>query len=185
MTNINSKTLATCILAFGLIGCGKNADEKTGQILPTEPASTAIADGIGEKEVQTSQWTETSELNVEGAESGTTSSLTAVLDPAEIPYPLYPNGSRYRIGGEGDLKIILFQTEDSFEEVDAYYQKEANLPRLSAMSDYVRYSTDNDDVDPWETTRPGIVIHQFNDATEREAVGANDTARTNIIMSFE
>lgn len=177
MSNINGKTLAICMLAASISACGKNAEDQPEQILPTEANDTAIGAG----DADSSQWKETTELN----STTDVRSLSSVLDPSEIPYPLYPNGSRYRIGGEGDLKIVLFQTEDSFEEVDAYYQKEANLPRLSAMSDYVRYSADNGDIDPWETSKPGIVIHQFNDATEREAVGADGKAQTNIIMSFQ
>ena len=84
---------------------------------------------------------------------------------------------------------MLFETVDSFTEVDAFYQAQTAdmeaMPRLSAMEDYVRYSGDAGDTDPWETARPGVVIHQFNSASEREAVGASVTATTNIIMSFE
>lgn len=107
------------------------------------------------------------------------------LSPDDVPYPLYPNGLSYRIGDEGKLKIILFQTEDSFEQVDSFYREKSQLERLSSMSGYVRYSVNEGDIDPWETAKPGIVIHQFNDASEREAVGAGDDANTNIIMSFE
>lgn len=113
--------------------------------------------------------------------------LTAVFGATEIPYPVYPNGDQYRVGGENGLKIVVFQTEDSFDEVDAYYQslsEEQGMPRLMAMNDYVRYSSDSADEDPWATYRPGIVIHEFDDDGERQAVGANGSARTNIIMSF-
>ncbi len=113
--------------------------------------------------------------------------LTAVYGATEIPYPVYPNGNKYRVGGENGLKIVVFETEDSFDEVDAYYQnlsEQKGMPRLDAMNDYVRYSNDFRDDDPWATYRPGIVIHQFNDDGERAAVGATETARTNIIMSF-
>ncbi|MFK7860318.1 MAG: hypothetical protein AB8B64_15970 [Granulosicoccus sp.] len=177
MNNIRNKTIVACALAIGIVGCSADADDPNVQTLPTVTASSSSG---GESQVSASQWTDTSELNANDG-AGT---LTTALSPSEIPYPVYPNGYKYRIGGQGDLKIILFQTEDSFEEVDAYYQKEANMPRLSAMSDYVRYSTDKNDIDPWETSRPGIVIHQFNDETERKAVGADGNARTNIIMSF-
>ena len=117
---------------------------------------------------------------------GDDDTLEALVDDAEIPYPVYPNGAKYRVGGENGMKIVLFETEDSFDEVDAYYSRlsdEAGMPRLMAMSDYVRYAKDGDDEDPWATHRPGIVIHQFEKG-EREAVGADQEARTNIIMSF-
>lgn len=115
------------------------------------------------------------------------STLTAIDGATTIPYPLYPNGNKYRVGGENGLKIVLFETTDSFEEVDEFYRTLAQsdqMPRMLAMNDYVRYSTSTDDTDPWETTRPGIVIHQFNDDRERNAVGADKTALTNIILSF-
>lgn len=113
--------------------------------------------------------------------------LSSVLGTTEIPYPVYPNGSKYRVGGENGLKIVVFQTEDDFEAVDAYYRgatADAQMPRLAAMSDYVRYSKSRTDEDPWATYRPGIVIHEFGDEVERAAVGARASARTNIIMSF-
>lgn len=112
---------------------------------------------------------------------------TAIIGGSEIPYPIYPNGSRYRVGGENGLKIVLYQTKDPFEKVDQYYRskaQEVGMPRLSAMADYVRYAIGEDDQDPWGTERPGIVIHQFNDDRERAAVGADQEALTNIIMSF-
>lgn len=111
------------------------------------------------------------------------------IDADKIPYPVYPNSSPYRVGDENGLTVVLFETVDSFTEVDAFYQAQTAdmeaMPRLSAMEDYVRFSGDVGDTDPWETARPGVVIHQFNSASEREAVGASDTATTNIIMSFE
>lgn len=117
-----------------------------------------------------------------------TDDLSAAIDGAtQIPYPLYPNGNKYRVGGENGLKIVLFETTDSFEEVDEFYRnltQPENMPRMLAMNGYVRYSTESDDVDPWATYKPGIVIHQFNDDTERSAVGADQKALTNIILSF-
>ncbi len=113
--------------------------------------------------------------------------LAAVLGATEIPYPVYPNGTKYRVGGENGLKIVVFQTSDAFHKVDSYYSDlsdNAGMSRLMAMSDYVRYTQENDDLDPWATHRPGIVIHQFNDEKERKMVGANAQAKTNIIMSF-
>jgi len=115
------------------------------------------------------------------------SALAAVFGASEIPYPVYPNGQKYRVGGENGLKIVVFQTDDEFETVDEYYsqvKEDAGMARLLAMQDYVRYSSVGADADPWATHKPGIVIHQFNDEVERKAVGASPTARTNIIMSF-
>jgi len=122
---------------------------------------------------------------------GTDSALSAVIGASEIPYPVYPNGKKYRVGGENGLKIVVYQTEDTFDQVDAYYNAyysdlsdDTGMPRLVAMSDYVRYSANREDTDPWATFRPGIVIHEFNNSIERNAVGAKDSALTNIIMSF-
>ena len=115
------------------------------------------------------------------------SALSAVMGASEIPYPVYPNGTKYRVGGENGLKIVVFQTDDAFRDVDRYYREaigDAGMARLIAMNDYVRYSRDRSDDDPWATHRPGIVIHQFNGQDERDAVGASKSARTNIIMSF-
>lgn len=111
----------------------------------------------------------------------------AVIGASEIPYPVYPNGMKYRVGGENGLKIVVFETNDPFEEVDKFYNGELNkngMPRLTAMNDYVRYSKESSDTDPWATHRPGIVIHEFQNAAERQAVGAKADATTNIIMSF-
>ncbi len=113
--------------------------------------------------------------------------LAALYGATEIPYPVYPNGKKYRVGGENGLKIVVFETEDSFDTVDAFYQdlsQQAGMPRLMAMNDYVRYSQSSADEDPWATYRPGIVIHEFSDDSERQALGAKKNARTNIIMSF-
>lgn len=111
----------------------------------------------------------------------------AVIGASDIPYPVYPNGMKYRVGGENGLKIVVFETNDPFEEVDKFYNGKLNengMPRLTAMNDYVRYSNEASDNDPWATHRPGIVIHEFQNAAERQAVGANAEATTNIIMSF-
>ncbi len=119
------------------------------------------------------------------ADSG--AALQAVLGASEIPYPVYPNGSKYRVGGENGLKIVVFQTDDAFDKVDEFYSQltdNSGMARLMAMNDYVRYSQNTEDHDPWATYRPGIVIHNFNNDTERQAVGARLSAKTNIIMSF-
>jgi len=113
--------------------------------------------------------------------------LAAVNGASEIPYPMYPNGTKYRVGGENGLKIVVFQTEDSFDQVDNYYKKlstNEGMARIAAMTDYVRYSSAVEDQDAWATHRPGIVIHEFDDENAREAVGASAMAKTNIIMSF-
>lgn len=113
--------------------------------------------------------------------------LSAVVGASEIPYPVYPNGTKYRVGGENGLKIVVFQTEDPFHKVDDYYNglsDNAGMARIMAMSDYVRYSNNNDDLDPWATHLPGIVIHEFEGEDARQAVGASAMAKTNIIMSF-
>ena len=128
--------------------------------------------------------TDVNELN---SMSQNADALTAVVGTSEIPYPVYPNGQKYRVGGENGLKIVVFQTEDSFQKVDQYYSSmsdNSGMPRLMAMNDYVRYSKTNEDLDPWATHLPGIVIHEFGDETERASVGASDQAITNIIMSF-
>jgi len=116
-----------------------------------------------------------------------TNPLSAVLGASEIPYPVYPNGTKYRVGGENGLKIVVFQTEDSFEKVDRYYNDvsdNSGMARIAAMNDYVRYSREAQDIDPWATHKPGIVIHEFENETSRQAVGASAIAKTNIIMSF-
>lgn len=113
--------------------------------------------------------------------------LAAVVGASEIPYPVYPGGTKYRVGGENGLKIVVFQTDDPFHKVDDYYNglsDNSGMPRLMAMSDYVRYSNSTEDLDPWATHLPGIVIHEFEDDEDRQAVGASAMARTNIIMSF-
>lgn len=113
--------------------------------------------------------------------------LSAVVGASEIPYPVYPNGTKYRVGGENGLKIVVFQTEDPFHKVDNYYNgisDNAGMARIMAMSDYVRYSNGTDDLDPWATHLPGIVIHEFDGEDARQAVGASAVAKTNIIMSF-
>ena len=153
-----------------LVACGDDpADKLKGAVEPiANAASSAASDVLPDM-------------------TGDDDTLSAVIGASEIPYPVYPNGSKYRVGGENGLKIVVFQTDDDFEQVDRYYREvsgQVGMPRLIAMNDYVRYSKDNDDKDPWATYRPGIVIHQFNTDDERQAVGAKGTARTNIIMSF-
>lgn len=184
MSHVVVKVIISSLLAGTIASCGKDT-ETAGQQAPELSAGEPALGNAETTPSDASQWTVSSDMNVPADQIGSDENLAAVLGGADIPYPLYPNSSKYRIGGENGLKIVLFQTEDSFEEVDAFFQSTAKLPRLSAMSDYVRYSIDQDDQDPWETTKPGIVIHQFNDANERQALGANRTAKTNIIMSFQ
>ncbi len=153
-----------------LVACGDDpADKLKGAVEPIANAASSA------------------ETDVLPDMTGDDDSLSAVIGASEIPYPVYPNGSKYRVGGENGLKIVVFQTDDDFEQVDRYYREvsgQVGMPRLIAMNDYVRYSKDNEDKDPWATYRPGIVIHQFNTDDERQAVGAKGSARTNIIMSF-
>ena len=169
-------------VALSLIGCDNPFSKDTYEVseVAVLPATTKQEDvdeavgGVGN---------ETNRLDLDASESA----LAAVFGTSEIPYPVYPNGQKYRVGGENGLKIVVFQTDDDFQAVDDYYsqiKENAGMARLMAMQDYVRYSNGSADSDPWATHKPGIVIHQFNDQVERQAVGASPTARTNIIMSF-
>ena len=162
--------LPLAILASTISACGGGSDEATVQ---TSTNDTTVDSVVSEASPVDENPADSAELQIADNQ----------ID-AEVPYPVYPNGTQYRTGGENGLKIVLFQTEDSFEEVDAYYEEKSDMPRLSAMNDYVRYSVNGNDNDPWATDQPGIVIHRFNDEAEREAVGADGTALTNIIMSY-
>ena len=195
-----SMPLAVFTLTLTLAGCGDNAEQASdtsANNIDQSDAGAAIqfveSDDTTSQPVatETTEWTESNDLNEPLAEEelNGAATLLEVMDDSSIPYPVYPNGLKYRVGGENGMKIVLYQTEDSFEEVDAYYQvqagKQSSMPRLTAMNDYVRYSADDNDTDPWETSKPGIVIHKFNNESEREAVGASKKANTNIIMSFK
>ena len=161
--------LAVGVVTLALTACGKdNSAVKEQAAKLSEDVSSEQISNVASNEANQS-WED----------------ADAILSDSSIPYPLYPNGTQYRIGGENGLKIILFQTEDSFEEVDAFYENKGTMPRLDAMEGYVRYSVNEEDQNPWETEKPGIVIHQFNNESERQAVGADNDAKTNIIMSFE
>lgn len=157
--------LVVVTMAISLTACGKSETDKVDPNMVTAqelPVSTQIG----------------------GAE---TNPLAAVVGASEIPYPMYPNGTKYRVGGENGLKIVVFQTEDAFDKVDSYYSdlsNNAGMARITAMNDYVRYSNGTEDLDPWATHLPGIVIHEFTGEEERQAVGASAVAQTNIIMSF-
>lgn len=165
--------LVTLVAGVTLTACGRDAEEQ--QSVTKLPAEATVK--VNSNELPDML--------------GSDSALSAVIGASEIPYPVYPNGKKYRIGGENGLKIIVYQTEDTFAQVDAYYNayysdisEDDGMPRLIAMRDYVRYSVNREDMDPWATFRPGIVIHEFNNKNERNAVGAKDSAQTNIIMSF-
>lgn len=161
-------------------------NELSAEIEPAEQSAEQSATGSSAGVTSSpTQWTTSRDMNVPIDQIDNNLDLAAVLGDRDIPYPVYPNGNHYRIGNENGLTIIVFETEDTFEEVDAFYQVKAGLPRLSAMKDYVRYSTREDDRDPWETSKPGIVIHEFKNETERLVAGAKDESRTNIIMSFK
>lgn len=127
------------------------------------------------------------ELPLNMPNTGAEEESLAVVGASDIPYPVYPNGTKYRVGGENGLKIVVFQTEDPFHKVDEFYNQisqNSGMARIMAMTDYVRYSQDDADLDPWATDRPGIVIHEFEGEDARKAVGASAVAKTNIIMSF-
>lgn len=163
---------------LGLSGCDSPPADKVDVAEPTADAGTLVADPA---------LTTSIAANVPPDTRGSDDTLDALVPSNEIPYPIYPNGSKYRVGGEHGLKIVVFETADSFEEVDAFYAAQAEpagMPRLSAMSDYVRYGSKDGDDDPWATDRPGIVLHRFGSDAEREAVGASKQALTNIIMSY-
>ncbi len=181
MSNFTYRPLIALALVCAISACGKDSNESANVLAPDIGVEN---DDQTDANSESGRWKTTDELNA-AAQVVEGQSVPEIDDADDIPYPIYPNGLRYGMGDENGLKIVLFQTEDSFEEVDAYYQTQANMPRLSAMSDYVRYSAGKDDNDPWDTENPGIVIHQFNSESERDAVGADEKARTNIIMSFE
>lgn len=166
-------------LTTSLIACNKNS----------APTSESKLDTTVEKlDTTVEKLVTTNELKDNSPEPSTKNNpLAAVVGASEIPYPMYPNGTKYRVGGENGLKIVVFQTEDSFDKVDDYYNNltdNVGMARIAAMSDYVRYSREAEDLDPWATHKPGIVIHEFNDQNSRHAVGASEIAKTNIIMSF-
>ena len=175
MTNLHSMSLGFVIALSALLSaCGEQQTAPTG----TKDTTLSNADSVS-KTLASS--------NSSAASSETATTIAPVAGASEIPYPVYPNGSKYRVGGENGLKIVVFETQDTFEQVDDFYRQSSepdSMPRLVAMNDYVRYSSSGDDKDPWATYRPGIVIHQFNDDAERSAVGAKSESRTNIIMSY-
>lgn len=159
-------------LATSLLACDKNSAQTNDTQLVTKAEKLVTTNEVSGKTA------------VPDAEDNP---LAAVVGASEIPYPMYPNGTKYRVGGENGLKIVVFQTEDSFDKVDNYYNSLSNnsgMARIAAMSDYVRYSREAEDIDPWATHKPGIVIHEFDDENSRQAVGASAIAKTNIIMSF-
>lgn len=186
MNSISFKVLVGCLAASLLSSCRNDADVSTdNNTLPAVAAANNVAITSETDTESATQWAVSKDMNVTPDQIGESLDLASVLGDGDIPYPVYPNGSHYRIGTENGLKIIVFETEDTFEEVDAYYQVKAGMARLSAMKDYVRYSRTDEDNDPWETGKPGIVIHEFSSESEKLAAGANDNSRTNIIMSFK
>lgn len=163
--SLNLRGLLLVVLATMITACDK------------KPADNADAIVVTASEV----------TNVNVEPDNAENALAAVVGASEIPYPVYPNGTKYRVGGENGLKIVVFQTEDPFHKVDDYYNglsDNEGMSRLMAMADYVRYSQGTEDIDPWATHLPGIVIHEFGDDESRQAVGASTVAKTNIIMSF-
>jgi len=163
-TKINLRGLILVAVATTLTACGKETAESPDQKI-----------------------VKVNEIPVAALQAEGDDALAAVVGASEIPYPVYPNGTKYRVGGENGLKIVVFQTEDPFHKVDDYYNglsDNSGMARIVAMTDYVRYSQDTADLDPWATHLPGIVIHEFEGEESREAVGASAVAKTNIIMSF-
>lgn len=181
---------ALTLVCIGLLSaCGEKPVESTDNQLSSSKKllEAAQTDQPGPDQDQVSGAIAQNSQDLPIDQFGDDSSLSAIIGASEIPYPVYPNGSKYRVGGENGLKIVVFETADSFEVVDKFYRDSAGkngMPRLIAMNDYVRYSRSDKDQDPWATFRPGIVIHEFADDVERKAVGADTTAKTNIIMSF-
>lgn len=116
----------------------------------------------------------------------------AVSGSDAIPYPIYPEAKQYRVGGENGLHVVIFETNDSFEEVDSFYQNyigSQGYARLVGMADYVRYDTSREAAagntsDAWRNDRPGIVIHGFTNRDEAINSGADAASKTNIIVSY-
>lgn len=141
-------------------------------------------------------------------DSSNTNSLMPSSKHAE--FPEYPAAERYRIGGENGLKIVVFETQDSFEQVDAFFNQQAQaygLTRLTTTLDYVKYTKANEatstinggtsgagalsgfadsirDDDAWDASMPGIVIHTFLNADDAVGYGASPDSKTNIILSY-
>ncbi len=107
-------------------------------------------------------------------------------------YPTYPSAERYRIGGENGLKIVVFETTDSFADVDAYFSEQSvdyQLERSATTLDYVKYTfkgdtKKTDTPDPWDIASPGIVIHTFLNSDDAVGYGASPASKTNIIVSY-
>jgi len=172
LVHFTLRGLVLVILTTSLIACNKDSAQSDDSKLIDKTEKLVTTNEVSGK------------TNGPGKEDAP---LAAVVGVSEIPYPMYPNGTKYRVGGENGLKIVVFQTEDSFDEVDDYYNSlsdNSGMARITAMNDYVRYSNEAEDLDPWATDKPGIVIHEFNDENARAAVGASAVAKTNIIMSF-
>ena len=191
MFRIIAKSVTIAALCATFLGCSNEFDTESRTSTVAELRESADIDSSRNADSTAGiiEWTVSENPDVPADNMHYSSDIDTVNDVINIPYPVYPNGAKYRIGSENGLRVVLFESEDSFEEVDDFYQAQASLgsdlSRLDAMNDYVRYSTVNEDTDPWETSRPGIVIHQFNSESERDAVGASYKAKTNIIMSFE
>ena len=105
---------------LALSGCGDDD-------APTDAALDASADG--------SMHADAADAAVGTAPAD---ALSAVMGATEIPYPVYPNGRKYRVGGENGLKIVVFQTEDSFDEVDEYYPLGVGRPEHAAADGHER-----------------------------------------------
>lgn len=160
----------------------ESSDPPTGTAAAVTPSQTTEVSAVVPEPIQH----ELTGLENPMEEQWPTTYKAALPGSSVIPYPLYPNATKYRIGGEHGLKIVVFETTDSFAEVDDFFQQLGShgLSRLDAESEYVRYASEQNDEDPWGTHRPGIVIHQFASISEAARLGAAPESITNIIMSY-
>ena len=178
-----NKAIVTVAAAAVLAGCDAFTSSQVSEDeIRVEPNLIRLSEENG------SAGTELVEIPAVFKKSGSDNADTAAIEgTAEIPYPIFPEAKQYRIGGENGLHIVLFETEASFSDVDAFYRHQVHkkgLSRISAMSDYVRYSANAEDIDAWATDKPGIVIHGFETEQEAKKYGAGATSQTNIIVSF-
>ncbi len=110
-----------------------------------------------------------------------------VASEQDIPFPLYPNATRYRIGGQNGLKLALFETTDEFGDVDHFYAEKATktgLLRQQIMPDYVQYGELSGAQPAITEENPGVLIYAFFDAREAQQAGATPNARTSIIIIY-
>ena len=97
--------LPLCVVASLIVlsGCGKGSEDE--KLLGNKQLTLPTDNGQFASANDSSPAGSSDQLNQE-------STISAVIGASEIPYPVYPNGSKYRVGGENGLKIVVFQTED-------------------------------------------------------------------------